>query len=108
VKLCRQVTPTVALAHVQELHDRVEPSLLALGFTSERATFAAGRSGTLSARAPADLSLRELQSALTQRGVVITIPDGRLRLAPHFASTVTEAELFVEALGDAVSSLRAG
>lgn len=103
VKLCRAVTPAVAFAHVQMLHDRVEPRLTALGFVSERAAFASGRSGTLAARPPADVSLQALQAALSKRGVVVSIPDGRLRLAPHFASTIAEADTFVEVLPAALA-----
>jgi len=102
VELCRAVTPAVAMAHVQMLHDRVEPRLVALGFTSERTAFAAGRSGTLSARPPHGVRLGLLQAALARRGVVATIPDGRLRLAPHFVSTIAEADVLVDALAEAV------
>lgn len=103
VKLCRAVTPAVALAHVQTLHDQVEPRLTALGFVSERTAFASGRSGTLAARPPAGVSLQALQAALMKRGMVVSIPDGRLRLAPHFASTTAEADLLIEALPEAVA-----
>jgi len=105
VKLCRQVTPAVAFAHVQALHDRVEPRLVELGFVSERTSFAAGRSGILAARPPAGVSLAALQRSLAQRGVVVTIPDGRLRLAPHFMSTFKEAEMLVAALPEALSEV---
>jgi len=108
VKLCRAATPAAGFAHVQALHDRVEPQLLALGFESERTHFAAGRSGTLAARPPRGMSLGALQGALARRGVVITIPDGRLRLAPHFMSTVAEAEVLVGALAGAAAEVRAG
>ncbi len=107
VRLCRAVTPAVAFAHVQALHDRVEPRLTSLGFSSERTAFASGRSGTLAARPPAGLSLVALQAALMKRGVVTSIPDGRLRLAPHFASTIAEADALLEALPEALAEVAA-
>lgn len=104
IKLCAAARG--AFEHVQALHDRVEPRLVELGFTSERSPHRAARSGILAARPPAGVNLLALQAALARRGVVVTIPDGRLRLAPHFVSTVAEAELIARVLPEAVSEVR--
>lgn len=108
VRLCRAADPARTLVHVQGLHDRVEPVLVALGFTSERAPYAAGRSGILAARPPAGVSLGALHKALAARGVVVSTPDGRLRLAPHFMSTAAEADHIAAALPEALAEVRAG
>ncbi|HRE87658.1 MAG TPA: hypothetical protein PK095_00845, partial [Myxococcota bacterium] len=104
VRLCRQADPARTFGWVQRLHDAVEPRLLELGFHSERAARTEARSATLSLRPPAGVSLRRLHGALLARGVVLTTPDGRLRLAPHFFSTMAEADLLEampSALGEA-------
>lgn len=92
VRLCRAADPARTFAWVQQLHDAVEPRLVELGFVSERAEHCSARSATLSLRPPTGVSLRRLHGALLERGVVLTTPDGRLRLAPHFFSTMAEAE----------------
>ena len=97
---------TVAFDHVQALHDRIEPVLVERGFASERSAHRAARSGILAARPPAGVGLQALQAALARRGIVVTIPDGRLRLAPHFASTFEEAEVLASALPEAISEAR--
>lgn len=107
IRLCRRAGPSASLEHVQALHDRVEPTLIALDFASERAPHAAGRSGILAARPPVGVSLGALQKALFRRGVIVSIPDGRLRLAPHFVSTVAEADHLVAALPEALTEVRA-
>jgi selenocysteine lyase/cysteine desulfurase len=90
-------------AHLQGYHDLVEPSLVALGFRSLRASTASERSGILSFAAPPGVDVPALAAALRARGVVVSTPDGLIRLAPHFANALGEAPLvasaFEEALG---------
>lgn len=102
VRLCREADPARTFAWIQRLHDAVERRLVELGFVSERAEHSAARSATLSLRPPTGVSLRRLHGALLARGVVLTTPDGRLRLAPHFFSTMAEAELLLEAMPSAL------
>jgi selenocysteine lyase/cysteine desulfurase len=106
VRLCRRAEPRATLAWVQGLHDLVEGRLVELGFVSERGARVESRSGTLSLLPPAGVSLRALQSALMRRGVTLTIPDGRLRLAPHFCSRVAEGELIVEVMAESLAESR--
>lgn len=106
VRLCKEADPARTLAWTQRLHDAVEPRLLELGFISERAQVVSARSATLSVRPPEGVSLRLLQGALLRRGVVLTTPDGRLRLAPHFFSTMDEGKLLVDAMEDALGEAR--
>jgi len=67
----------------QRYHDAIEPVLVEGGFVSERSKNLDARSGILSLTPPAGVALHDLQPALAAQGIVITIPDGRLRIAPH-------------------------
>ena len=71
-------------AHVGRYLDWLEPLLQARGFTSLRAREPARRSGILSALPPAGQDVRSLRDALARQGVVIAIPDGAARFAPHW------------------------
>ncbi|MCC6622356.1 MAG: aminotransferase class V-fold PLP-dependent enzyme [Deltaproteobacteria bacterium] len=99
VSLLNQVGVAAAYEHVQRWHDLLEPALVARGFVSARAATPARRSGILSFRPPPGTSLPELQQRLAAGRVIVSIPDGWLRFAPHFASTLDEPALVLEALG---------
>lgn len=88
--------------HVQRWHDNVLTGLEALGFTSERAVDPALRSGILALRPPPGVDLGLLQRELAARGVVVSIPDGRLRLAPHFANPLDECPAVIEAVAQSL------
>ncbi len=92
--------------HIQSYHDRVEPPLVELGLSSLRASDPALRSGILSFRPPEGVAVPELAAALRAQGVTISIPDGLVRLAPHFANPLSEVELVVEAFREALGGLR--
>lgn len=85
-------------AHVQAIHDRLEPELLARGFQSARTPFIEGRSGILSVKPPESMSLSTLWSALQQAGVACAQPDGYLRLSPHWPSDAMQVDGFLEIL----------
>lgn len=87
--------------HVQRYHDRLEPALIERGFTSERASDRARRSGTLSVVPPRGVDLIALASHLSSRGVIASTPDGRLRFAPHWPNAESE-------VGDVLSAIDAG
>ncbi len=91
-------------AHVQAVHDALEPVVTARGFESRRARDRAQRSGILAFDPPAGVDLRALVARLAARGVVATNPDGHLRLAPHWPSSASEAAIVADALDDALSS----
>ena len=64
-------------AHVQKIHDVLEPELLRLGFTSVRAEDPARRSGSLSVLPPSDVSVVELQPMLARYGIASSIALGQ-------------------------------
>jgi selenocysteine lyase/cysteine desulfurase len=86
--------------HVARFHDRLEPELRARGFETSRAPRL--RSGILSARPPPGVEARALREALAAEGVVVAIPDGRVRFAPHWPNDLGEVELVAAALDAAL------
>ncbi len=91
--------------HIQGYHDEIEPRLVDLGFESLRAKDRALRSGLLSFRPKNGVDAPSLAAALREHGVTISIPDGLVRLAPHFANSLDEVPLVVSAFKQALSSL---
>jgi selenocysteine lyase/cysteine desulfurase len=78
-------------AHVNRILDALEPGLVERGFRSLRSPDPRQRSCTLSLEPPPGVSVVELQQALVRRGVACSIPDGLLRLTPHWPNDVGQA-----------------
>lgn len=91
--------------HIQAFHDEIEPRLVALGFSSLRSTDQELRSGLLAFRPPSGVRVPELAAGLRARGVTISIPDGFVRLAPHFSNSLTEVPLVERAFREVLKSL---
>jgi selenocysteine lyase/cysteine desulfurase len=91
-------------AHVQAFHDRLEPALRARGFEVLRDPVPERRSGTLSARAPAGSSALAVRDGLGRRGVVVTVPDGLVRFAPHWPNSLDEVALVEAALDEVLGT----
>jgi selenocysteine lyase/cysteine desulfurase len=100
------LTPAAILAHLGRYHDALEPGVVARGFRSYRAPRAAGRSGILSFQPPAGISAANVVTQLRERGVFASMPDGLLRLAPHFPNALSETETVLAALDEALAALR--
>jgi selenocysteine lyase/cysteine desulfurase len=79
-------------AHVQRLHDALEPLGLERGWRSCRARDPAARSGILSFRLPPEVEGPALQHHLSEAGLACALPDGLLRLAPHWANDLGQVE----------------
>jgi len=90
--------------HVQGLHDLLEPGLLARGFQSARAADPAARSNILSLRPPPGVDLSSLAERLGAQGVSVSIPDGWLRLAPHWPNSAAEVPFVHAAIDAAITS----
>jgi len=84
--------------HLQAYHDALEPQLQALGWRSLRAQDPAARSGVLSFSPPAGVDVVSLPERLAAEGVAVTIPDGCLRLSPHWPNDLEEVPRVVAAL----------
>jgi len=101
-----ELGPAAIFSHVQRYFDQVEPGLQALGFTSLRAVDAAGRSCILSFDVPPGVDITRLVPALRERGVLVSLPDGLLRMAPHFYARPSEPDLVVSAVREALAVCR--
>lgn len=95
--LLRALGPSAIAEHVQRYHDALEPRLVALGFRSLRAKDVQLRSGIVSYRPPDGVDVTSLFARLSSRGVRISIPDGLVRIAPHFANPLDEVEIVADA-----------
>jgi selenocysteine lyase/cysteine desulfurase len=105
VALIRALGPQAIFDHVQRYHDAMEPRIVELGFRSLRAPLG-GRSAILSFEPPAGLSLQEFSAALRRRKVMVSTPDGLLRLAPHFSNALSEVEEVASAAREAMAEVR--
>lgn len=100
VGIVSSLGPKAIFDHVQGLFDRIEPQLVERGFRSLRAPDAALRSCILSFLPPAGLAVARLFSGLDERGIRVSIPDGVLRLAPHFHNSKEQMDLVVDAVDE--------
>ena len=71
-------------AHANRYLDRLEPLLIDRGFRSLRARDPERRSCILAAAPPPGVAAPALREALARSGVVVAIPDGLVRWAPHW------------------------
>lgn len=95
-------------AHVGAYLAPLESGLAARGFQSVRLADPARRSGILSLKTPADITLPALNAALSARGVSASTPDGHLRFAPHWPNALAEVDVVLGAMDEALAELRAG
>jgi len=93
-------------AHANAWLDRLEPHLAPLGFESLRPADPARRSAFFSARPPPGVDGGTLQRRLAAAGVAVNVPDGLVRLAPHWPNALEEVEAVAEALGEAAGAAR--
>lgn len=102
--LCRRLSPAAIFAHVQAYHDLVEPALTERGFRSLRGADQSLRSTLLSFEFPEGVDASKFALALRQEGVVVSIPDGFLRLSPHFSNHEAEIPELLAAVDRALGS----
>lgn len=93
-------------AHANAYLDLLEPRLVALGFESLRCADVARRSCILSLKPPTDIDITALYAAIEESAVACTIPDGHLRFAPHWPNAFSEIGTVVDAVADALRSVR--
>ncbi len=90
-------------AHVQRYHDALEPKLTGLGLSSLRSPSPGERSGVLAFDVPEAFEPNKLPERLAARGVSASIPDGRLRFAPHWPNALEEFDVVAAAVADAIA-----
>ena len=93
-------------AHVNAWADLVEPGLVERGFESLRSPEPGRRGGALGVRPPAGIDVVALHARLGARGVSCSIPDGVLRLAPHWPNNLDESEQVLSTLDLCLTELR--
>ncbi|MRG92841.1 aminotransferase class V-fold PLP-dependent enzyme [Polyangium spumosum] len=106
VDLVAELGVAEIFTHVVRWGDVVEEGLVERGFKSLRAPEVKRRSGILSVLPPEDVDVVALHRALLQRGISTAIPDGVLRLSPHWPNNVDEAEQVILSAEDALAELR--
>ena len=105
VDLIQQIGPNAIFAHVNVILDALEPELVDRGFVSLRSADPRQRSGALSARPPAGISVIDLARELSARGVSCSTPDGLLRFSPHWPNSVDQVREVVACLDASLASL---
>lgn len=105
------VDPILALgvdaihAHVNTYLDVLEPALIARGFTSLRCADGERRSGILSLDPPQSGAAPAWVDRLQAEGIVVSCPDGRLRIAPHWPNAVDEVPAVLAAVDRVLGSI---
>ena len=84
--------------HVTGYLDELEAGIVARGLCSVRPREPARRSGILSFEPPAGLTAADVVATLREHGVYATMPDGLVRLAPHFPNSRDEIPALLSAL----------
>ncbi len=84
----------------------LEQALVARGFESLRASDAQGRSGILSVLPPQGVSAVMLWEELGKRSVSCSVPDGKLRFAPHWANALSEVEFVMGHVDELLAAAR--
>jgi cysteine desulfurase/selenocysteine lyase len=103
-----QLTPRAIFEHVSQYLDGLEQQLERRGFRSRRSADPERRSGILAVEPPAGVTAAALVGELRARGVVASMPDGLLRFAPHFPSSLGELPRVAGALDDSLRALGCG
>jgi selenocysteine lyase/cysteine desulfurase len=92
-------------AHVNGILDALEPGLVERGFRSLRSRDPRQRSCTLSLVPPNGVSVVELHRRLAAHGVACSIPDGLLRLTPHWPNRLDDAACVLQAIDASLAEL---
>ncbi|APR84311.1 Cysteine desulfurase [Minicystis rosea] len=106
VDLIQHVGARTIFEHVTRILDALEPALVGRGFASLRSADPRQRSGALSVRPPAGISLVELGRELGSRGISCSTPDGLLRFSPHWPNSVDQVPEVLAGLDASLASLR--
>ena len=96
--LIDSVSPHSTFEHVQRYHDLVEPLFVKSGFVSVRGSTTDSRSTILSFAIPNAFTSSTVVSHFADHGIILTAPDGHLRIAPHYWNSLGEVAMIEDAL----------
>jgi len=100
VDIISHLGPGAIFEHIQSLFDYAEPLFVERGFRSLRSPDHGLRSCILSFSPPPDLEITALFAGLERRKIRVSIPDGLLRLAPHFSTSHDHLDLLLDAVDE--------
>jgi cysteine desulfurase/selenocysteine lyase len=100
VGLITQIGVPAIWAHLCGYLDALDAGLQERGFESLRASARTAQSSILSVRPPDGVSAVALSKAMGVRGVACSVPDGKLRFAPHWPNAAAEVPLVLGALDE--------
>jgi len=106
VELLSGLDVNAIFEHVTAYVEALQPGVVELGFRSLRSRDPRLCSSILAVVPPDGVSVVALRDALLRRGVVVGIPDGKLRLAPHWHNCLDEVPVVVEALKTSLAEVR--
>lgn len=92
--------------HVTTYVEALEPGVVELGCQSLRSGDPTLCSSILAVAPPPGVSVVALRNALLRRGVVVGIPDGNLRFAPHWHNALDEVPVVLDALEQSLAEVR--
>jgi selenocysteine lyase/cysteine desulfurase len=107
IDLILQIGVPAIYEHINKYLDALEAGLIEKGFMSLRSPRPERRSCILGVRPPTGVNVVELHRALVGRGVACAIPDGVLRLSPHWPNNLGEVPLVLEMIDACVKALGA-
>jgi len=103
--LILQLGVPAVFEHVSHILDALEPGLRERGFRSLRSADPRARSCTLSLVPPAGVDIVDLHRRLGARGVACSIPDGLLRLTPHWPNDAGQAAAALAAVDASLAEM---
>jgi cysteine desulfurase / selenocysteine lyase len=89
--------------HIQSYFDLIEPRLEAIGLRSQRAKQSVNRSTILSFQTEPGVSLSKITQEALESRIVLTAPDGHLRIAPHYWNPLDQVDYVVSHLTRIIS-----
>ena len=89
--------------HVLDYLKPLEQAFVEMGFRSQRVCDA--ESSILSFLPPSNVSLPSLIEKLDTRGISVSSPDGLLRIAPHWPNNISEHEVLLSGIQEAMETV---
>ena len=99
LELLLEATSSAIEAHVTALLDRAADGLARRGWSVTSTRGAEGRSSLLCAAQPPDADLQAVVARLERAKVVVSVPEGAIRISPHMYAEDSDIDRFLAVLG---------